>query len=50
MFLRGKEVLHHNLVDDMMHTDVLTYRPQSGDGVCKDPNVMMVTCYLMQFC
>lgn len=40
MILRGKEVEHHNIVNDMMHKQEVTYRPQYADGHSKDPNVM----------
>ncbi|MCD7471489.1 hypothetical protein HAX54_011949 [Datura stramonium] len=39
IILRGKDVEHHNLVDDMMLSDEITYRPQPiGDDTSKDPN------------
>lgn len=42
MILRGKEVEHHNLVNDMMLKERVQYRPQPGaDGMPKDPNVIM---------
>lgn len=31
MFLRGKEIEHHNLIDDLMYTQVSTYRPVASD-------------------
>ncbi|KAI5058215.1 hypothetical protein GOP47_0026385 [Adiantum capillus-veneris] len=31
MFLRGKEIEHHDLIDDLMFTEVLTYRPVASD-------------------
>lgn len=41
IILRGKDVEHHNIVNDMMMTQEVTYRPQTGaDGVPKDINVM----------
>lgn len=41
IILRGKDVEHHNIVNDMMMTQEVTYRPQTGaDGVPKDSNVM----------
>ncbi|MCD7455970.1 hypothetical protein HAX54_030303 [Datura stramonium] len=45
IILRGKDVEHHNLVDDMMLSDEITYRPQPiGDDTSKDPNaVALVT-------
>lgn len=37
MILRGKDVEHHNVVNDMMLSQEITYRPQPGaDGVPKD--------------
>ncbi|KVH98126.1 hypothetical protein Ccrd_023660 [Cynara cardunculus var. scolymus] len=43
MILRGKDVQHHNIVNDMMMTNEVTYRPQPGvDGVPKDSNVMLI--------
>nr|XP_016486224.1 PREDICTED: protein MICRORCHIDIA 7-like [Nicotiana tabacum] len=37
---RGKDVEHHNLVNDMMLSEEITYRPQPiGDETSKDPNV-----------
>ncbi|CAJ2676665.1 unnamed protein product [Trifolium pratense] len=40
--LRGKDVLHHNIVNDMMMAQEVTYRPQSGvaDGILKDSNMV----------
>ncbi|KAA8540660.1 hypothetical protein F0562_024421 [Nyssa sinensis] len=39
IILRGKDVEHHNVVNDMMLTQEVTYRPQpSTDGVPKDSN------------
>ncbi|OVA09609.1 hypothetical protein BVC80_9101g136 [Macleaya cordata] len=41
MVLRGKDIVHHNIVNDMMLTQEVTYRPQPGaDGVPKDPNMV----------
>lgn len=42
IILRGKDVLHHNIVNDMMMSQEVTYRPQSGvaDGILKDSNVI----------
>ncbi|KAL0918762.1 hypothetical protein M5K25_010793 [Dendrobium thyrsiflorum] len=38
--LRGKEIEHHNIANDMMMIEEKTYRPQPGpDGVSKDPNI-----------
>lgn len=44
IILRGKDVLHHNIVNDMMFSQEVTYRPQSGvaDGVLKDSNVLSI--------
>ncbi|OAY68335.1 MORC family CW-type zinc finger protein 3 [Ananas comosus] len=42
MILRGKEVEHHNIVNDMMHKQEVTYRPQYADGHSKDPNMVAV--------
>ncbi|KAF3787229.1 MICRORCHIDIA 7 protein [Nymphaea thermarum] len=45
MILRGKDVEHHNIVNDMMLTQEITYRPLAGgDRVRKDASmVAMVT-------
>ncbi|KAG0553359.1 hypothetical protein M758_12G005500 [Ceratodon purpureus] len=41
IILRGEEVRHHNLVDDLMYTQELTYRPQSGaDHVTKETDMV----------
>jgi Morc6 ribosomal protein S5 domain 2-like len=40
MILRDKEIEQHNIVNDMMLKQNVTYRPQSADGAPKDPNVM----------
>ncbi|KAK1282197.1 hypothetical protein QJS10_CPB22g00539 [Acorus calamus] len=44
IILRGKEVQHHNIVDDMMLKKELTYRPQTvPDGTLnKGPNIVAV--------
>lgn len=43
IILRGKDVEHHNIVNDMMMTQEVTYRPQHGaDGVPKDSNVCLL--------
>ncbi|XP_019175503.1 PREDICTED: protein MICRORCHIDIA 7-like isoform X1 [Ipomoea nil] len=43
IILRGKDVEHHNIVNDMMMTQEVTYRPQTGaDGVPKDSNMVAV--------
>ncbi|CAN0906036.1 Protein MICRORCHIDIA 4 [Linum grandiflorum] len=36
IILRGKDVEHHNIVNDMMMSEEVTYRPASVDGVVKD--------------
>lgn len=42
IILRGKDVEHHNIVNDMMLSQEITYRPQPGaDGIPKDVNVML---------
>ncbi|CAA2960788.1 Hypothetical predicted protein [Olea europaea subsp. europaea] len=41
IILRGKDVEHHNIVNDMMMSQEVTYRPQPGtDGVPKDANMV----------
>ncbi|XP_058093063.1 protein MICRORCHIDIA 7-like [Magnolia sinica] len=43
IILRGKDVEHHNTVNDMMLVQEVTYRPQpGGDGVPKDTNMVAV--------
>lgn len=43
MILRGKDIVHHNVVNDMMLKQEITYKPQPGaDGVPKDPNMIAV--------
>ncbi|KAK7318303.1 hypothetical protein RJT34_03002 [Clitoria ternatea] len=43
IILRGKDVLHHNIVNDMMMSQEVTYRPQAGaDGISKDSNMIAV--------
>ncbi|XP_074316529.1 protein MICRORCHIDIA 4-like isoform X2 [Silene latifolia] len=43
IILRGKDVEHHNVVNDMMMTEEVTYRPQStADGVPKDTNMVAI--------
>ncbi|KAL8226042.1 hypothetical protein R6Q57_018599 [Mikania cordata] len=43
IILRGKDVEHHNIVNDMMMTNEVTYRPQPGlEGVPKDSNMVAV--------
>ncbi|KAI7755088.1 hypothetical protein M8C21_026760, partial [Ambrosia artemisiifolia] len=43
MILRGKDIQHHNIVNDMMMTTEITYRPQPGaDKVSKDSSIVAV--------
>ncbi|XP_052175254.1 protein MICRORCHIDIA 7-like isoform X3 [Diospyros lotus] len=43
IILRGKDVEHHNVVNDMMMTQSITYRPQPGSaGTQKDSNMVAV--------
>lgn len=43
IILRGKDVEHHNIVNDMMMTKEVTYRPQAGvDGIPRDANMVAV--------
>ncbi|KAF3591883.1 hypothetical protein DY000_02027273 [Brassica cretica] len=43
IILRGKDVEHHNVVNDMMQTEQITYRPQYGaDTYVKDSNMSAV--------
>ncbi|XP_073006899.1 protein MICRORCHIDIA 7-like isoform X2 [Typha latifolia] len=42
MILRGKEIEHHNIVNDMMFKQEVTYKPQSSDGIPKDPDMVAV--------
>ncbi|KAL9335424.1 hypothetical protein Peur_072605 [Populus x canadensis] len=43
IILRGKDVEHHNIVNDMMLSQEITYRPQPGaDSVPKDTNMTAV--------
>ncbi|KAK7358674.1 hypothetical protein VNO77_00612 [Canavalia gladiata] len=43
IILRGKDILHHNIVNDMMMSQEVTYRPQAGaDGIPKDTNMVAV--------
>lgn len=42
MIMRGKDVEHHNVVNDMMMSEEVTYRPQPGaDGVPKNTDVII---------
>ncbi|KAL6851523.1 hypothetical protein ACP4OV_020456 [Aristida adscensionis] len=40
MILRGKEIEHHNIVEDMMLKKEVTYRPVAPNGVPKDSNMV----------
>ncbi|KAI3472585.1 hypothetical protein Pfo_031167 [Paulownia fortunei] len=41
IILRGEDVEHHNIVNDMMMSQEITYRPQPGvDGIPKDSNMV----------
>ncbi|MED6205572.1 Protein MICRORCHIDIA 7 [Stylosanthes scabra] len=41
IILRGKDIVHHNIVNDMMMSQEVTYRPQAGiDGIPKDSNMI----------
>ncbi|XP_058194830.1 protein MICRORCHIDIA 7-like isoform X2 [Rhododendron vialii] len=43
IILRGKDIDHHNLVNDLMFTKAITYRPVAiADGMPKDPNTFAV--------
>ncbi|XP_037491189.1 protein MICRORCHIDIA 7 isoform X1 [Jatropha curcas] len=43
IILRGKDVDHHNIVNDMMLSQEITYRPQHGaEGVPKDSNMAAI--------
>ncbi|KAL5791544.1 hypothetical protein ACOSP7_000138 [Xanthoceras sorbifolium] len=43
IILRGKDVEHHNIVNDMMLSQEITYRPHPGaDGVPKDLSIAAV--------
>ena len=47
IILRGKDIEHHNVVNDMMMTQEVTYRPQAGaEGVPKDSNVIVARTYV----
>lgn len=40
IIIRGKDVEHHNLVNDMMYSETITYRPQGiPEETPKDPNM-----------
>ncbi|XP_062115867.1 protein MICRORCHIDIA 7-like isoform X2 [Humulus lupulus] len=41
IILRGKDVEHHNIVNDMMLSEKIKYRPQPGaEGISKDVNMI----------
>ncbi|KAF4377792.1 hypothetical protein CsatB_018366 [Cannabis sativa] len=41
IMLRGKDVDHHNIVNDMMFSEKIKYRPQPGpEGISKDVNMV----------
>ncbi|VAH46939.1 unnamed protein product [Triticum turgidum subsp. durum] len=40
IFLRGKEIEHHNIVTDMMLKKEVTYRPVATNGLPKDSNMV----------
>lgn len=41
MILRGEDIEHHNIVNDMMMTRVVTYKPVNlPEGMPKDSNVI----------
>lgn len=42
MILRGKDIKHHDISDDMMLKEEITYRPQHSDArkAFKDKDVM----------
>ncbi|KAL0357726.1 UNVERIFIED_CONTAM: protein MICRORCHIDIA 7 [Sesamum calycinum] len=43
IILRGKDVDHHNIADDLIHTKELVYKPAaSADAAAKDPNVVIL--------
>ncbi|XP_028076830.1 protein MICRORCHIDIA 4-like isoform X1 [Camellia sinensis] len=43
IILRGKDIDHHNLVNDLMLTKEITYKPVAiADGMPKDPNMVAV--------
>ncbi|KAK6148044.1 hypothetical protein DH2020_018956 [Rehmannia glutinosa] len=43
IILRGEDVEHHNVVNDMMMSQEITYRPQPGvDGIPKDTNMVAI--------
>ncbi|KAM2858914.1 hypothetical protein COP2_024396 [Malus domestica] len=42
IILRGKEVEHHNIVNDMMMSQQVTYRPTGADGIQTNANAIAV--------
>jgi hypothetical protein len=51
IILRGREVQHHSLVDDLMYPQELTYRPQGGVvHVSKESDVRMKMLFLFPTC
>lgn len=50
IILRGKDVEHHNIVNDMMMSQEITYRPQIvGDGIPKDSHVRHEIIFCKEF-
>ncbi|PON91844.1 Histidine kinase-like ATPase, C-terminal domain containing protein [Trema orientale] len=49
IFLRGKGVEHHNIVNDMMLSKDVTYRPQIPEGMPRDSNTQMVATVTVGF-
>lgn len=49
IFLRGKEIEHHNIVTDMMLKKEVTYRPVATNGLPKDSNVENYNLLLLNF-
>ncbi|KAK4413170.1 protein MICRORCHIDIA 7 [Sesamum alatum] len=39
IILRGKDVDHHDVVDDLIHTKELVYKPAASTDAAKDPNM-----------
>ncbi|KFK26706.1 hypothetical protein AALP_AA8G282800 [Arabis alpina] len=43
IILRGRDVEHHNIVNDMMYTEQITYRPKDGvDGLSKSSTMSAI--------
>ncbi|XP_078447322.1 histidine kinase-, DNA gyrase B-, and HSP90-like ATPase family protein [Wolffia australiana] len=43
MFLRGKEIVHHSIVDDMMFKEEVTYKPQgTNEGIPRDIHLLAI--------